>query len=186
MAAPPLPQTPASAAQQAGASNATASPQSPGSQSRENQRLELLFDINVDLLQEVNSLQVQGKGGATSPQQQMQLKAQGMDDKLASDEFIQCMRRLQANLAYLAPRSDAAQMSKAPPGPAHMSAPPHMPQLQQKYEQLRELFPGWGGIEARAASTAVSPGNGNGTGNGMMNPMNSMNGMNQANPAMQA
>lgn len=176
MAAPPLPQTPAVAAQQAGA-NATASPQSPGSQTRENQRLELLFDINVDLLQEVNALQAQGKGGATSPQQAMQMKAQGMDDKMASDEFIQCMRRLQANLAYLAPRADAQQMSKAPPGPAHMSGPPHMPQLQKKYEQLRELFPGWGGLEARAAQATGSPGNG---------MMNSMNGMMQSQPSAQA
>jgi len=167
MAAPPLPQTPAAAGQHTIANAATASPQSPGAQSRENQRIELLFEINVDLLQEVNTLQAQGKGGATSPQQAMQMKAQGMDDKMASDEFIQCMRRIQANLAYLAPRVDTQQISKAPPGPAHMAAPPHMPQLQKKYDQLKEMLPGWGGLEARAVPASSSPG-------AMMSSMNGM------------
>lgn len=156
MAAPPLPQTPA-AAQQAGAGTAASphAPQSPGTQAREQKRVELLLEINGELLQEINSLQAQGRGGAMNPQHQLQLRALNMDESMAAEEYIQCLRRVQANLAYLAPRADVHQAQKAPPGPAHMSPPAHMPQLQPKYEQLRELFPGWPGLDNRMAQNAA-------------------------------
>jgi hypothetical protein len=130
MAAPPLPQTPA-AVQNSG-SSATGSPnapQSPGTQAREQKRVDLLLEINIELLQEINTLQAQGRGGAMNPQHQLQLRQLNMDDSMAAEEYIQCLRRVQANLAYLAPRADAQQAMKAPPGPAHMTPPAHMPQL---------------------------------------------------------
>lgn len=62
------------------------------------------------------------------------------------------MRRVQANLAYLAPRADSHHGQRTPPGPAYMSPPPQMTGLQEKYGQLKSLFPGWGGLEAMTAS----------------------------------
>ena len=110
-----------------------------------------------------------------NPQHQLQLRQLNMDDSMAAEEYIQCLRRVQANLAYLAPRADAQQTMKAPPGPAHMTPPAHMPQLLAKYEALRELFPGWPGNDARMAQNAGSP---------RTNQMNQMNPMNGMNPQM--
>lgn len=158
MAAPPLPQTPA--IQQQAASNGTSqspkSPQSPGSQSRDAQRVTLLLEINMELIAEVSRLQSQGKGGACSPQQQAQLKSQGQPDNMASDEYIQTLRRVQANLGYLMPKAQN-DPSKAPPGPAHMTPPAHMPQLQSLYDQLKELFPSWPGYDHRLSQSSNSP-----------------------------
>ncbi|MBE7180608.1 MAG: hypothetical protein INR71_05240, partial [Terriglobus roseus] len=152
MAAPPLPQTPSAPA--------VASPQtplSPATQTREQQRVALLLDINVDLLQEVNRLQSEGKGGALSAQQQTQLKSQGLPDTLASEEYIQCLRRVQGNLAYMGNMAPRAQpdASKMLPGPAFMTPPPHLSsRLGPKYERLKELFPGWPGhIQKLATQT---------------------------------
>lgn len=169
MAAPPLPQTP-SAVQHAGANAAVSpqAPQSPGTQAREQKRVDVLLEINAELLQEINNLQSQGRGGAMNPQHQLLLRQGNMDDSMAAEEYIQCLRRVQANLAYLAPRADVQQALKAPPGPAHMTPPAHMPQLQPKYDQLKELFPGWAGNDVRMAQNAGSP---------RTNQMNSMNGM---------
>nr|POE84543.1 hypothetical protein CFP56_78629 [Quercus suber] len=168
MAAPPLPLPPSTQTQPAGTSTAGSSPRpplSPHSQNREQERISLLLGINVDLLQEVNRLQAEGRGGATSAQQQLQLKQQGQPDNMASDEYIQCLRRVQANLSYLMPKArDDPQ--KTPLGPVYMSHPPHMPQLQPKYDQLTSLFPGWSGIEGRSSMSSGSP-----------NPNNSINGM---------
>ncbi|CAK4003220.1 Hypothetical predicted protein [Lecanosticta acicola] len=164
MAAPPLPHTPTSQPQSATSNNALASPQSPqspGSQNREQQRINILFEINVTLLQEVNKLQAEGHGGAISPQQAMQLRSEGKPDKMASEEYIQCLRRVQANLSYLAPKASADASGGAakprPAGPAHMTPPPHMPHLLPKYEQLKELFPGWQGFDQRPPQSS-SPG----------------------------
>lgn len=43
-----------------------------------------------------------------------------------------------------------------------MQHPPQMPQLKEKYERLRELFPDWPGNDARimAASAASAAGSG--------------------------
>ncbi|KAK0973239.1 hypothetical protein LTR54_017395 [Friedmanniomyces endolithicus] len=164
MAAPPLPRSPANqqaaaaSSQQGSASPSThPTPQSPGSHSREQQRVALLLDINTDMLHEVNRLQAEGKGGATTPQIQAQMKAAGQPADLASEEYTQVLRRVQANLGYLMPvaQNDA---QKTPRGPAYMSPPAHMPQLQPKFDQLRELFPDWQGFEPRASQSAMSPG----------------------------
>lgn len=171
MAAPPLPQTPANFQHGGGnAGGSPSAPQSPGTQAREQKRVEMLLDINSELLQEINNLQAQGRGGAMNPQHQLQLRALNMDESMAAEEYIQCLRRVQANLAYLAPRADTQQAAKAPPGPAHMSPPAHMPQLQAKYEQLRELFPGWNGYDNRMAQQQAANSPRNNSMNGGMNP----------------
>lgn len=148
MAAPPLPNTPINTQQFTSLTTSTpTTPQSPTSQSLERSRIKLVLEINVDLLEEVAKLQVQGKGGATNPQHQAQLKALNKNDKMAADEFTQTMRRVQANLAWLAPRGNVSNVSntahKDALGPTHMTPPPHMPQLQSKYDKLREMCPGW-------------------------------------------
>ncbi|KAI7489779.1 hypothetical protein KC357_g2139 [Hortaea werneckii] len=159
MAAPPLPQSPAHAQQPAGssASPVPGTPQSPSSHGREQQRIALLLDINMDLLQEVHRLQAQGKGGAISPQQMAQLKNEGKQADMASEEYMQVLRRVQANLAYLMPKAQN-DSAKTPPGPAHMTPPPHMPHMQSKYDQLFELFAGWQGFDRRqSGATSGSP-----------------------------
>ena len=87
----------------------------------------------------------------------MSLKNAGQSDKMASDEYIQCVRRLQANLSYMMPHGKAGQESKIQPGPAYVSPPRHMPQLGEKYAQLKELFPGWPGMEHRMSQSSASP-----------------------------
>ncbi|KAI5241252.1 hypothetical protein E4T47_05846 [Aureobasidium subglaciale] len=62
---------------------------SPTSLSQEKERIALLLEINADLLQEMHTLQTQGKGGATSLQAAAHLKQQGLPDVLASDEYTQ-------------------------------------------------------------------------------------------------
>ncbi|KAK4574246.1 hypothetical protein LTR86_002007 [Recurvomyces mirabilis] len=148
MAAPPLPQSPATM-QQPGtnsASPSSAAPQSPGSAIREQQRVALLLDINAELLQELNKLIASGAGGLTSMKQVSELNANGQNGDMASDDFMHVFRRLQANLAYLMPLAQNGG-SRTAKGPATMSAPPHMPQIQPRYDQLKELFPGWVGVD---------------------------------------
>jgi hypothetical protein len=168
MAAPPLPRTPNAHAGSSG-SRSPQTPHSPGSHARELQRIELLLNINVDLLQEINSLQAQGMGGAMSPQHQAQLRAQNMSDKMATEEYISTLRRVQANLAYLSLKADPQAGQKSIPGPAHMTAPPHMARLQAKYERLTELFPDWTGHDRPAQAT----------GSPSVNMMNLTNGTSQ-------
>ncbi|KXL49273.1 hypothetical protein M433DRAFT_141629 [Acidomyces richmondensis BFW] len=154
MAAPPVPPTPAVSTTAPNPPTASSKPPTPPYPSNpdggsiEQQRAALLLDINISLLQEVNALQAAGKGGATSPQQAAQLIAQGQSGDLAAPEYVDVLRRVQANIAYLAPRA-SGDVSKMVKGPAHMTPPAHMPQLQPKYDRLRELFPGWLGYDLR-------------------------------------
>lgn len=71
-------------------------PPSPGTLQREQERVNLLLKINNELLQEVQSLQNEGKGGLTGGQQQQQ-QQQGADgqagtppaNKPASKEYLE-------------------------------------------------------------------------------------------------
>lgn len=138
-------------------------PQSPGAQNREQQRIALLLEINNELLQEIDRLQAEGQGGATNQQQLQQQRSEGQPEKLASDLYINTIRRVQANLAYLMPRASQASNPAAqpnpnqPPGPAHMTPPPHMTALLPLYERLKSLFPDWQGLEGRMSVTSSSP-----------------------------
>ena len=106
------------------------------------------------LLQEVVNLQSAGKAGAPPTQQGAQESNpspgsdQGSEASKApaqkpSPEYIECMRRLQANLAYLATIADRAKKSGGvpPPAPAIMTPPPNMPSMGEVYNKLNELFP---------------------------------------------
>jgi hypothetical protein len=142
---------------------------SPTSAAREKSRVSTLLEINSALLQEVVSLQSQGKAGIpaqppghTSPTQgtptdpaapspttstptiETPTESAGKPaPKTPSKEYIDCMRRLQANLAYLATIADRAKKpgAPAPPAPAIMDPPPHMQSMAELYGKLVELFP---------------------------------------------
>ncbi|KAI1924539.1 hypothetical protein LOZ65_003022, partial [Ophidiomyces ophidiicola] len=100
---------------------------------REKARVTVLLDINSALLQEVVHLQAAGKAGVAN---------QPTTTK-ASPAYVDCMRRLQANLAYLATIADRAKKAgaHAPAAPAIMTPPPSLPALQPAYAQLNDLFP---------------------------------------------
>jgi hypothetical protein len=149
--------------QQAGANGAG----SPLSAARERARVTVLLEINTHLLQEVVSLQAQGKAGSTSNQGQQSptsptsatdpantvTNSPGEPPKSAggtpqtakppSQEYAECMRRLQANLSYLAAIADAKKKANGalPAGPAIMIPPPHLPQVTELYKKLNSLFP---------------------------------------------
>lgn len=76
------------------------SPRSPASDAREKERLELLLEINLELLQEMQKLQGQGKGGA-SPSHAQLLKDQGQTAQMASEEFIQYTTCVSEDLGYI-------------------------------------------------------------------------------------
>jgi hypothetical protein len=156
-----------------GANQATSNPpqpQSPQSIARERARVSILLEINSHLLQEVVSLQNQGKAGGppTSLLQQSPTQETGAGSptsatdstnplnnspidpskpsglKQPSQEYIECMRRLQANLAYLAAIADAKKKAagSVPAGPAIMLPPPQLPNVKELYKKLNVLFPG--------------------------------------------
>ncbi|KAH0362941.1 hypothetical protein KCU65_g7747, partial [Aureobasidium melanogenum] len=113
------------------------SPSSPINMSQEKERVSLLLEINLELLQEMHRLQAQGKGGATSPQAAAHLKKEGLPDALASDEYTQINLRLHSNLGYICSHTDNQSKPGAMP---QVIAPPNMPQLEAKYSKLRALF----------------------------------------------
>ncbi|RFU30580.1 hypothetical protein B7463_g5802, partial [Scytalidium lignicola] len=129
---PTFPQGPNAGNAGAGVSN----PQSPGSEAREKERVTLLLEINRELLLESMLLQgliAEGKeaaaaanANATDPQAAEKEKAE--KDKaqtMIGKEYLECMRRLQSNLAYLASIADRSHKpsNQIPPHPAIMSAP---------------------------------------------------------------
>src|ERR1051326_6424899 len=61
--------------------------------------------------------------------------------------YHRILRRLQANLSYLATTAERAQKPNqpVPPGPAIMMAPPCPPSVVEMYGRLQSLFPGWKG-----------------------------------------
>lgn len=146
-------------------------PQSPQTIAREKARVSVLLEINSYLLQEVVSLQAQGKAGgpATSLPQQSPTQEVGASSptptsatdpthplnnspigptkpagsKPPSLEYIECMRRLQANLAYLAAIADAKKKAAGsiPAAPAILAPPLHLTDVKELYKKLNALFP---------------------------------------------
>ncbi|KAF8455286.1 hypothetical protein BDZ91DRAFT_686376, partial [Kalaharituber pfeilii] len=92
-------------------------------------RVTLLLEINAELLRETVQLQAAGKH---------------QEDKSADKGFYGCMKRLQANLAYLAAVADGSRKPAVPipPCPAILHPPSDMPSLIPSYKKLQELFPG--------------------------------------------
>lgn len=62
-----------------------------------------------------------------------------------------CMRRLQANLAFLAQNAEKHTKPNQTilPGPAIMNAPAQPDDLVKLYQKLQSLFPGWKGAQAK-------------------------------------
>jgi hypothetical protein len=133
---------------------------SPQSQARERARVTVLLDINTMLLQEVVSLQAKGMAGSASSQTQQSPSSPTTTDpnalsnspvdgtksgggKPASQEYADCMRRLQANLSYLATIADAKKKANGtlPLGPAIMIPPQHLQEVHDLYKKLNQLFP---------------------------------------------
>ncbi|KAG4432795.1 hypothetical protein IFR05_011731 [Cadophora sp. M221] len=125
------------------ANQAMATPLSPGSESREKERVTLLLDINRELLMEVMKIQAAqaaqaeakkeetaaspeaGNKEKTEQEKEKVEKEKAEKSKPSSREYVECMRRLQSNLAYLAAIADRSHKpsSQIPPHPAIMTAP---------------------------------------------------------------
>jgi hypothetical protein len=167
---------------QAQAQSSPQQPQSPQSVAREKARVSVLLEINSYLLQEVVSLQAQGKAGgpptsllpqqsptneaavasptsATDPSNPLNNSpidpAKPTGAKPPSQEYIECMRRLQANLAYLAAIADAKKKAagSVPAAPAILAPPPHLVGVKELYMKLNGLFLGAG----QAGTNKVMP-----------------------------
>ena len=128
------------------------SPNSPPVATREKARVSTLLDINSILLQEVVNLQAAGKAGGTPTQSATQDGSAPSSPMAPTDatknssnkpgpEYIECMRRLQANLAYLASIANKKSGTAAPPAPAILTPPPNMASVNELYSKLNELFP---------------------------------------------
>ncbi|KAJ6157926.1 hypothetical protein N7470_005518 [Penicillium chermesinum] len=120
---------------------------------REKVRVMTLLDINSTLLQEIANLQAGGKTGSGSHTD----GANGFQGSKPSQEYIDCMRRLQANLAYLASITDKQRRL---PAPAILTPPPNVPTLNDTYKKLNELFPRPGQVPAKKFSPGLGQGNG--------------------------
>lgn len=148
------------AAQNARAAAQSTPTMSPQSQARERARVTVLLEINTVLLQEVVSLQGKGMAGTAPTQTQQSPNSPTSNDpnalsnspvdagkpagsKPASQEYADCMRRLQANLSYLASIADAKKkpQGQIPIGPAIMIPPPHLQEVHDLYKKLNQLFP---------------------------------------------
>ncbi|MCJ1432323.1 hypothetical protein MMC27_001679 [Xylographa pallens] len=154
-------------------------PLSPASAQRETQRVTILLDINRILLQEIVELQAAGRAGPppplpTAPQKPGQASPTGTEGEVESkdvggataggdgaanakawvqsQEYIQCMRRLQSNLAYLAYIADRVHKpaDQFPRHPAIMDAPAvpgstlsdeGVEDLKSMYAELAQLYP---------------------------------------------
>ncbi|KAF7714545.1 Uncharacterized protein PECH_006091 [Penicillium ucsense] len=136
---------------------------------REKARVTVLLDINSALLQEVVNLQASNKAGTPSPGDASASPSDPSADAAKvhtlkpSSEYIECMRRLQVNLAYLATIADRAKKSGgvAPQAPAIMTPPPHLPAVHELYARLNELFPRTGkGSTPQTLSPGGMQGNG--------------------------
>ncbi|TAQ90021.1 hypothetical protein B7494_g1657 [Chlorociboria aeruginascens] len=119
-----------------GAQNNTSSnmatPLSPGSEAREKERVSLLLEINGQLLLECmrcQTAQAEAKKeeasnaeGSNAGENEKEKEEREKDKK----DYVECMRRLQANLAYLAAIADRSHkpQNQIPSHPAIMNAPP--------------------------------------------------------------
>ncbi|KAF2640392.1 hypothetical protein P280DRAFT_518805 [Massarina eburnea CBS 473.64] len=124
------------------------SPVSPATQAREQERIDTLLSINQLLIQEVDELHTQGKTGHIGP-----TVPDGDKQQQSSLEYRDCMRRLQANLAFLAQSAErhSKPSQSMMPGPAIMNAPATPDELVKLYLKLQMLFPGWRGAQAKAS-----------------------------------
>ncbi|KAL4867893.1 hypothetical protein BDV12DRAFT_170502 [Aspergillus spectabilis] len=155
--------------QQGPLQNAAQAAQSPAAVAREKERVSVLLEINSMLLEEVVNLQSTGKAGGPpalqAPQDSNPSPTSESADKTAqrTPEYVNCMRRLQVNLAYLATVADKGKKAGGvvPPAPAIMTPPPHLSAINGLYAKLNELFPrAQGSTNPNQTSAQGSQGNG--------------------------
>ncbi|KAL4779694.1 hypothetical protein BJX76DRAFT_339981 [Aspergillus varians] len=158
-------------AQQSSSQNTSPAVQSPAAAARDKERFSVLLEINSMLLQEAVNLQTSGKAGGPPAQQASQDSNPSPTSETTSEksvqrspEYVNCMRRLQVNLAYLATVADKGKKSGGivPPAPAIMTPPPNLPAINDLYTKLNELFPraAHGAANANHPSAQVYQGNG--------------------------
>ncbi|KAF2134533.1 hypothetical protein P153DRAFT_279149, partial [Dothidotthia symphoricarpi CBS 119687] len=125
------------------------SPVTPVAQARSDERMATLLEINSLLIKEACELQGQGKAGQIGPPEE--------NKPPPSKEYVEYVRRLQANLSYMAQQCEKHAKPNQPlqPGPAIMSAPSTPDELVKLYIKLQNLFPGWKG---QSATVKQSPG----------------------------
>ncbi|KAF4816584.1 Reticulocyte-binding protein 2-like protein a [Colletotrichum siamense] len=102
-------------------------PLSPGSESREQERFSLLLEINQELLYESMQLQhtlTELKKEAAPTGEGDPARKPSQEEAAVQQDYSHCMRRLQANLAYLAALADRKGNVQVPPSPAYLSSPP--------------------------------------------------------------
>ncbi|KAF2735407.1 hypothetical protein EJ04DRAFT_435054 [Polyplosphaeria fusca] len=122
------------------------SPVSPAAQARESERYTTLLDINNLLIKELMNLNGQGKAGPIGPTPQ-DSKPDGEKPQQATKEYMEALRRLQSNLAFLAQNAEKNHKpnQSIQPGPAIMTAPAAPAELVELYTKLQGLYPGWKG-----------------------------------------
>ena len=99
--------------------------------------------------------------------------------KKPSREYVEPLRRMQANLAYLASLAERHQKpnSQQPPWPQIMTAPPGDEKLAAMYSRLQALFPQWRVQQQRmAAAQAMQAQQAAGGAQGMQNSSGPMMG----------
>ncbi|KAK3687349.1 hypothetical protein B0T22DRAFT_126364 [Podospora appendiculata] len=116
---------------QTNGSSGVSTPQSPGTESREKERFALLLDINQELLYETimicNSRAELKKEQAAAAESREPSNSHidfAEEERLANMDYAQCMRRLQANLAYMAALADRKATVQVPAYPAYLTSPP--------------------------------------------------------------
>ncbi|KAK3319308.1 hypothetical protein B0H66DRAFT_533811 [Apodospora peruviana] len=100
---------------QANGASSVSTPQSPGTESREKEKFELLLDINQELLYETVTLlnsKTELKKEQAAGNSEIDYVEQ---EKMAQQDYVQCMRRLQTNLSCLAALAD--RKVQVPPAP---------------------------------------------------------------------
>ncbi|CAI4214821.1 unnamed protein product [Parascedosporium putredinis] len=126
------PQTPTFPGGQGIGANAMQVPLSPQFTAVERERFSILLDINQELLYESMQLQhtqLELKKELTGPEGSSDAEKKRVEE--VSQDFTQCLRRLNANLQYLAALAD--RKNKLPPCPVIISAPPLNMSLDIKY-----------------------------------------------------
>lgn len=129
------PQTPTfpASAQSNGPNNTSSgsTPLSPGSDSKDKERVGVILEINNELLLEAMQIQntqallrkERASSNSTDTNANESEKSSKEEEDLLTQDYVQCMRRLQTNLTYLAALADKKGNVTAAPCPTYLKAP---------------------------------------------------------------
>lgn len=122
------PQTPQTQQDQSGSRPNSMGNKIPTPQSNpelDSKRVALILDINLELLRHAMSVHKDDREPANQEQ-----------------SYLNCMKRLQCNLAYLASLADKTKaLPQAPQCPQILTPPPEVASLAEPYRKLQSLFP---------------------------------------------